>query len=198
MCLGQNDVLDMGIMELHFIENPGMAFGTEFGGSTGKMLLSLFRLVAIGGIGYYLYTLIKRKAPVGLVVSIALVFSGAFGNLIDSLFYGLIFNESPMYHPAVGCMGTAEMFPDQGYAGFLHGKVVDMFHFTPSWPEGTPWVGGTEVFPPVFNVADTAITVGVAMIIIWQKRYFPKKEKEVETEGGNADPGSDNDATPQP
>lgn len=178
LSLGQQGV-DFGILEIFFIENNGMAFGTELGGSTGKLLLSLFRMVAIVGIGYYLFILVKRKANSGLVVAIALILAGAFGNLIDSMFYGIIFSESIEYVEFFKeVIQPAEMFPDGGgYAPFLHGKVVDMFHFTVNWPEWMPYVGGDQVFPPIFNLADSAITAGVFMILIWQKRYFPKKEK---------------------
>ncbi len=176
MYIGES-AADLGILEIFFIENNGMAFGTELGGTWGKLALSVFRMVAIGGIAYYLFTQIRKKAAMGLIVSIALIMAGAFGNLIDSMFYGLIFNESPEYF-FEGVSPPAQLFPEGGsYAGFLHGKVVDMLHFTVHWPDWMPWVGGDQVFPPVFNIADAAITVGVAMMIIWNKRYFPKKEE---------------------
>ncbi|MGC8823754.1 MAG: lipoprotein signal peptidase [Bacteroidales bacterium] len=158
---------------IHFTENKGMAFGIELGdGDQAKLLLSLFRLVAIGAIGYYLYTLVRRNAPVGLIACISLILAGAIGNMIDSTFYGLIFNES--YYQ------VATMFPPEGgYAGFLHGKVVDMFYFPiikttlPAW---VPFWGGQEFvfFRPVFNIADSAITVGVIILLIFQKKFFPK------------------------
>ena len=170
---------DLGFIEIFFIENNGMAFGTELGGSTGKLLLSLFRMAAIVGICYYLYTLVKKQANRGLIAAIALILAGAFGNLIDSMFYGLIFSESMEYIEFFKeVIQPAVMFPEGGgYAPFLHGKVVDMLHFTVNWPEWVPYVGGDQVFPPVFNLADSAITAGVFMILIWQKRYFPKKLK---------------------
>jgi len=165
---------------IHFIENPGMAFGVEFGGETGKLLLSLFRIVAIGFIAYYIVNLIKQNAPKGLIFSVALVLAGATGNIIDSAFYGLIFTESPPYLPEV-----ATMFPPEGgYASFLHGKVVDMLYFPlidTHWPEWLPLIGGDrfQFFRPVFNIADSSITVGMALILINQKKYFDhSKDKE--------------------
>jgi signal peptidase II len=158
---------------IHFTENRGMAFGFELGdGDYAKLFLSLFRMAAIGAIGYYLYTLIRKNAPVGLIVCISLIFAGAIGNMIDSAFYGLIFNES--YYQ------VAQMFPPEGgYAGFLHGKVVDMFYFPiiqttlPAW---IPFWGGQEFvfFRPVFNIADSSITIGVITLLIFQKKFFPK------------------------
>jgi signal peptidase II len=161
---------------IHFIEKPGMAFGLEFGGQTGKIFLSLFRIVAIVFIGLYLNGLVKKKAHTWLIVSVALVFAGAAGNIIDSTIYGLIFSESPPL-PVV-----ATMFPDGGgYAGILQGKVVDMLYFPiidTNWPEWVPWLGGDRLqfFRPIFNVADSSITIGMALILINQKRFF-KEEK---------------------
>lgn len=155
---------------IHFTENNGMAFGMEFAGNYGKLFLSLFRVFAVMGLGYYLYTLVKQKAHVGFISCMALIFAGAFGNIIDSAFYGLIFNESYSQ--------IATLFPPEGgYAPFLHGRVVDMFYFPiieghfPSW---FPFWGGEEFifFRPVFNLADAAISVGVFIIILYQKKYF--------------------------
>lgn len=164
---------------IHFIENPGMAFGLELGGVTGKLLLSLFRIVAVGFIAWYLRNQIKIGAHKGLIFSIALVLAGAIGNIIDSAFYGIIFSESPRFTPEV-----AVMFPPEGgYAGFLQGKVVDMLYFPlidTVWPEWMPWVGGTrfQFFRPVFNVADSAISVGMALIVLNQKRFFAEDANE--------------------
>tara|TARA_B100000963_G_scaffold359501_1_gene387000 strand:- start:921 stop:1550 length:630 start_codon:yes stop_codon:yes gene_type:complete len=155
--------------DLHFVENPGMAFGWEIpflGPDGAKVLLSIFRIVAVGVIMYYLLGLIKRKVSKGLIVSISLIFSGAFGNIIDSLFYGLIFSKSRHHSFA------AELVPfGEGYANFLTGKVVDMFSLS--------------FFPPIFNLADVAISVGVGLIIVFQrnvfqKEFFKKKKNEVE------------------
>jgi len=156
---------------LHFTENPGMAFGYELGFSWGKLALSIFRIFAIGALIIYLITLIRKKSPSGLIISLSLILAGAIGNMIDSAFYGMIFNES-LYHQ------KAIMFPpDGGYAGFLHGYVVDMLYFplfSFNWPQWLPWLGGDnfQFFQPVFNIADSAITVGVASILIFQKRFF--------------------------
>lgn len=167
---------------IHFIENPGMAFGFEFGGEMGKLFLSIFRIVAVIFIALYLRSLIKQKMHSGLIVSVALVLAGAAGNIIDSAFYGLIFNESPRFSPE-----TAMLFPPEGgYAGFLHGRVVDMLYFPlidGTWPEWVPGLGGDrfQFFRPVFNIADSAISVGMAAILINQKKYFKTEEKPKES-----------------
>jgi len=160
---------------LHFTENPGMAFGYELGFSWGKLALSLFRIAAIAALIYYLITLVKQKAHKGLVFSISLILAGAIGNIIDSAFYGMIFNQSMFHEKAI-------LFPpDGGYAGFLHGKVVDMLYFplfSFTWPQWIPWLGGSvfEFFQPVFNIADSSITIGVALILLFQKSFFSAKQ----------------------
>ncbi len=156
---------------IHFIENPGMAFGLEFGGDWGKLALSLFRIVAISMIAIFLAKLIKKKAPTGLIISISLILAGAVGNIIDSAIYGLIFSESSYFE-------TATMFPAEGgYGTFLHGKVVDMLYFPlieGRFPEWLPFWGGDHFlfFRPIFNIADSAISVGVGIILLNQKRFF--------------------------
>lgn len=175
MYLGEEGA-DLGFMRILFVENPGMAFGTVLPGSYGKIILSVLRLVAIFGIGYYINKLVKQKAKTGLLIAVSCIFAGAVGNLLDSAFYGLMFSES--YHSSIN--GVAEFMPAEGgYAPFLYGHVVDMLQFTVRFPEWFPGWGGEEIFPPIFNVADTAITVGVLMIIIWQKRYFKGKNSSV-------------------
>jgi signal peptidase II len=155
---------------LHFIENNGMAFGMEMGGKPGKLILSIFRVVAIFGIGWFLASLIKRKANLGLILAVSAIMAGAIGNIIDSAFYGMIFSES--YNQI-----SALFPPGGGYSSFLHGKVVDMFYFpiiNTHWPLWSPFRPGESLvfFRPVFNVADSSITCGVISIILFQKRMF--------------------------
>lgn len=155
---------------LHFIENNGMAFGMEMGGKPGKLILSIFRIVAIFGIGWFLVSLIQKKTNLGLILAISAILAGAIGNIIDSAFYGMIFNES--YNQ------VATLFPPEGgYSSFLHGKVVDMFYFpviNTIWPDWSPIRPGQSLifFRPVFNIADSAITCGVLAIILFQKKMF--------------------------
>lgn len=154
-----------------FIENDGMAFGMEFGGSYGKILLTLVRILAVSAIAFYLHFLLRQKANRGLVYAIALVLAGAAGNIFDSVFYGVIFSESTTYQLAV-------LFPKGGgYASFLHGKVVDMLFFplyNGNYPGWMPFIGGREMtfFEHVFNLADASITTGVLIILVFRRRYF--------------------------
>jgi signal peptidase II len=157
---------------IHFTENNGMAFGWELAGKSGKYLLSIFRLVAVVGIGYYIWYVIRKNARNGLIISLSLILAGAIGNILDSAFYGLIFSESGNYITQV----PAVLFPEGGgYGSFLQGRVVDMFYFPiikGSYPD---WLlGGRDFifFRPVFNIADASITVGVLMLLFFQKRYF--------------------------
>lgn len=156
---------------IRFIENPGAAFGFELGGDYGKLILSVFRLVAIGALGYYIFHLYRKKAPTGVLAGFSLIFAGAVGNVLDSAFYGLLFSESTF-------TSVAAFLPEGGgYAGFLHGKVVDMLFFPivegvfPSW---IPGVGGEPFlfFSPIFNFADSYITVGVVYLLLFQRKYF--------------------------
>ena len=155
---------------IHFIENNGMAFGMEMGGKDGKFILSIFRIIAIIGIGWFLSKLIIKKANIGLVLAVSAILAGAIGNIIDSAFYGMIFSGS-YSHPAI-------LFPPGGgYSSFLHGRVVDMFYFpiiNTHWPSWSPFRPGESLifFRPVFNVADSSITCGVIAIILFQKRMF--------------------------
>lgn len=154
---------------IEFIENNGMAYGMKF---INKLVLSLFRLFAIGFIGYYLGKIIKKnEAPFGYVVLIAMVLAGAAGNLIDCLFYGLIFDASTPF--------TVSQFVPfgEGYSTFLHGKVVDMFYFPiiqTTWPEWVPYFGGSEYvfFSPVFNFADACISVGVVALLLFYRKQL--------------------------
>lgn len=154
---------------IEFIENNGMAYGMKF---INKLVLSLFRLFAIGFIGYYLAKIIKKDvAPLGYIVLIAMVLAGAAGNLIDCLFYGLIFDASTPF--------TVSQFVQfgEGYSTFLHGKVVDMFYFPiiqTTWPEWVPYFGGSEYvfFSPVFNFADACISVGVVALLLFYRKQL--------------------------
>jgi signal peptidase II len=164
---------------IKFIENNGMAFGINLPGDYGKLLLTIFRMIAAIGIIYYIRILVRQQAPSGLIITISLILAGAIGNIIDSAFYGMIFSESTPYSKAV-------LLPDDGgYSSFLHGKVVDMFYFPVirgTWPGWIPLKGGQsfEFFRPIFNVADSAITIGVILILLFQKRFFSFQEKTVQ------------------
>jgi signal peptidase II len=155
---------------LHFIENNGMAFGMEMGGRPGKLILSIFRVAAIFGIGWFLSSLISKKANLALILAVSAIMAGAIGNIIDSAFYGMIFSESFTQH--------AILFPHGGgYSSFLHGRVVDMFYFpiiNTHWPHWSPFRPGEPLifFRPVFNIADSSITCGVIAIVLFQKRMF--------------------------
>ncbi len=163
---------------LHFVENEGMAWGWKFGGGFGKIALTLFRLVAVIWGTFLLRDFIRKKYHRGFIICAALIYAGALGNLIDSLFYGLIFDNSSQY-----AQNIARFFPPGGgYAGILHGKVVDMLYFPiiknahfPSW---VPFWGGEEFefFRPVFNIADASISLGVIVILIFQNRFFRKEQ----------------------
>lgn len=156
--------------KLLFIENNGMAFGWEFGGKAGKLLLSLFRILAIGGIGWFLSVIIREKHNTAFVLAVSAIFAGALGNMIDSAFYGVIFSES-FTSPAV-------LFPPGGgYSSLFHGRVVDMFYFPiieTTWPSWSPIRPGESLifFRPVFNIADASITCGVFAILLFQKKML--------------------------
>ena len=166
---------------IHFVENPGMAFGLELGGNTGKLILSVFRIIAVVVLIFFIRNLIRQKAPYGLLACFGLITAGALGNIIDSAFYGLLFSASP-YHS-----GAATFLPEGGgYASFLHGKVVDMLYFPlfqGTFPTWVPKWGGQpfEFFRPVFNVADSAITVGVISILLFQRNYFKASQNTEES-----------------
>jgi len=161
--------------KIYFVENNGMAFGTEFGGKAGKLFLTGFRILAIGGIFYWLWSSIKRKENKLLIIAISLIFAGAIGNILDSVFYGRLFSDS--FHQ------VATFLPENGgYAPWFQGRVVDMFYFplfTINLPNFLPFIGGKHFvfFEPVFNIADSAITIGVFILILFNKKIFGKKEK---------------------
>ncbi|HEY0040311.1 MAG TPA: lipoprotein signal peptidase [Flavisolibacter sp.] len=162
--------------QLYFIENPGMAWGMELGGNWGKMILTLFRLAAVTFGTWYLIKIVRQNYSRGFIVCASLIYAGALGNLIDSMFYGLLFSESSY-------MQVGRFLPaGGGYGGFLHGKVVDMLYFpivNSSFPEWMPLIGGTrfEFFSPIFNIADASISIGVITLLIFQKRFLHKKEE---------------------
>ncbi len=193
MTLGQEFHIMGNWFIIHFTENPGMAFGFEFSGNNGKLVLSIFRLVAIAGIFYYIYKVTRKKIPAGLLVSLSLVLAGAMGNMIDSAFYGMIFSSSNYFE-------VARFMPAEGgYAPFLHGKVVDMLYFPiiegfyPSW---VPLLGGKDFifFRPVFNIADSSITIGILMLILFQRKFFSQDQwLAAETiAGSTGEPEADN------
>ncbi len=190
---------------IHFVENEGMAFGIELPGNYGKLVLSLFRIAAVGFLLYYLKLLIKAKVSFGLVACFGLILAGAIGNILDSAFYGLLFSNSSFHS-----LEVATLFPEGGgYAGFLYGKVVDMFYFpmfSGTFPEWFPvWGGETFLFfQPVFNVADASITVGVISLLLFHRDFFSgpeeneddKNEKEELAEGSSTLGVEDESAQP--
>ncbi|MBN2763084.1 MAG: lipoprotein signal peptidase [Bacteroidales bacterium] len=176
MTMGQTIPVIGNWFLIRFIENPGMAFGIDLPGTLGKPALTIFRLLAVVAIIWYIHKLLQKKVPVGLIICISLILAGAAGNIIDSAFYGLIFNESTY-------TTTAQFFPEGGgYASILYGRVVDMLYFpviNTHYPSWMPWVGGEEFvfFRPIFNIADASISTGVIAILVFQKPFF-KHEKE--------------------
>jgi len=171
------DVMGLKWFKLYFIENEGMAWGWKFGGEWGKMILTLFRLGAVIFGTWYLARIVKNHYHRGFIVCAALIYAGALGNLVDSMFYGLIFSGSDY-------STIATIFPHGGgYAGFLHGRVVDMLYFPlirSTFPNWLPVWGGEnfEFFSPIFNIADASISVGVITLLIFQKRFFKKHQQD--------------------
>ena len=176
MTIGESIPVFGDWFQICFIENNGMAFGMQFGGSIGKLALSLFRVVLIGFIIVYLRKLIKRAGtPTGVLVGLSLVLVGAIGNVIDCLFYGEIFSASTYTQ-------VAQLFPpDGGYTGFLYGKVVDMFYFPiidTVLPEWVPFYGGEPFifFRPIFNFADACISCAVVYMLLFQRKFFTEEK----------------------
>ena len=202
MALGESiHFLGLDCFQIHFTENPGMAFGIEFGGVNGKLILSLFRIFVVSFIAYFLYNLIQKKASNLLLACISLIFAGAVGNILDSVFYGVLFSDSGNFHaPRI-----AEFMPQAGgYAAPLYGKVVDMLYFplfSGTWPNWMPFVGGNyfQFFQPVFNIADSAISLGVFMAILFYRRFQleiepPESSKTIPTPTSNPSIGNNTDS----
>lgn len=172
---------------LHFVENNGMAFGISLGGAYGKLALSLFRILAVGFLAYYIRFLINIKVSVGLLVSFALILAGAVGNILDSAFYGMIFSASSPHYG-----NLAALFPPEGgYSSFLHGRVVDMLYFpilSGYFPDWLPLWGGEPYlfFKPVFNLADLSITLGVLNILLFQRSFFANPSQALQDARANA------------
>ncbi len=176
--------------KIHFIENSGAAWGAKLNDflpiseDTAKLILTVFRLFAVAGIGYWLFDSIKKQSPKTLVLAVSLIFAGALGNIIDSVFYGILFNDS------IGQVAT--FFSEEPYGGLFFGKVVDMLYFPmidSTWPAWVPYFGGSNFsfFDPVFNVADTAISTGVGILLVFNKKAFGHKKTEEVLQEENQD-----------
>ena len=171
MTLGEHIPVLGNWFQLLFVENKGMAFGMSFGGVIGKYALTVFRIVLFGALVWWISKLLKREKPVptGVLVGLTLITAGALGNIIDCLFYGLVFSESTL--STVATLGH--------YAPLMQGKVVDMFYFPLwTWPDWVPLLGGRIFFEPVFNFADSCVTVGAIYLILFQYRFFAKEDVE--------------------
>lgn len=177
---------------LHFIENSGMAWGWKFGNETGKVVLTLFRLVAVIFGSWLLVKFAREKYSRGFMMCVALIYAGALGNLIDSMFYGMIFDKGLHFDASIGdyvsYSGVANL-SGNGYSSFLHGSVVDMLYFPmvkTTYPAWFPWVGGEpfEFFSPIFNIADAAISTGVITLLVFQKKFYQRIESSKHIEPG--------------
>lgn len=167
MTIGESFHIFGDWFQIYFIENNGMAFGWELGAQFGKIALGIFRIVAVGLLFYLIYYLSKKKVKFGPLLGISLITAGALGNIIDGMFYGMIFSESTFSQ-------LATLFPEGGgYSGFMQGKVVDMLYFPLfTFPEWVPFFGGQIFFSPIFNIADSAITIGFLYLLIFQWNFL--------------------------
>ena len=167
MTIGESFSVIGDWFQIYFIENNGMAFGWELGAEFGKIALGIFRLIAVALLFYLIYYLNKKKIKFGPLLGISLITAGALGNIIDGMFYGMIFSESTFTQ-------VATLFPEGGgYAGFMQGKVVDMLYFPLfTFPEWIPFLGGQIFFSPIFNIADSAITIGFLYLLIFQWNFL--------------------------
>lgn len=179
---GDTYVSDISWFRLYFIENPGMAWGWKFGNETGKVILTLFRMAAVIFGTWYLGRIVKQGYHRGFIICAGLIYAGALGNLIDSMFYGMIFDKGLHFDPSVKdyipYSGVAS-FSNDGYSSFLHGSVVDMLYFPifkTTWPDWLPFLGGKEFefFSPIFNIADASISIGVITLLVFQRRFLKK------------------------
>lgn len=182
------NILGLEWAKIHFMENEGMAFGLSYGGITGKLVLSTFRILMVGFLFYILHKLIVSGEKLGLLICFSLIIAGAIGNILDSLFYGILFDKGLVFNSELGrwmsYSGIAKM-NYEGYAPFLMGVVVDMLYFPlidTKWPEWVPLVGGNSFrfFKPIFNIADSSISIGVASILLFYRRIFKNDTKEEE------------------
>ena len=174
------DILGLSWAQLYFIENEGMAWGWKWGGEWGKMFLTLFRLAAVIFGTWYLIRIVKQRYSRGFIICASLIYAGALGNLIDSMFYGMIFDKGMSFNPALNdymsYAGVAQLTTSGGYQSFLHGSVVDMLYFpfieNGKFPDWIPFVGGDHFtfFSPIFNIADASISIGVITLLLFQKR----------------------------
>ncbi len=191
MCLGQTIHLIGESINLYFIENNGMAFGLQFAGNAGKLILTFFRILAVVVVLWLMFKIAKKPDyKKGLMWCLALIVAGALGNIIDSVFYGVLFSESTNVNPAV-------FLPEGGgYAPLFHGRVVDMFYcpiIRTYWPSWVPGIGGErfEFFRPIFNIADSAITIGVFWLIFGYKRFFHTEDESNDVNPNHNDTDSD-------